>query len=139
MADAGILHLFFSPGFCPGLTLQLNYIRRSAGLPIRYVTVYRVDFVRKTKVPIVRVVERRARERGDNLIGLLRLARKAFASSPEEALRIAVEPPRAALARKMRTGREKKEAAALAARSLRAAAPRLSIGSRPISPPTPMS
>lgn len=59
---------------------------------------YRVDYVRKTKVPIGWVVERRDRERGDNLIGLLRLARKAFASSPEEALRIAVERPRAEFA-----------------------------------------
>lgn len=65
---------------------------------MRNIIVYRVDYVRKTKVPIGWVVERRDRERGDNLIGLLRLARKAFASSPEEALRIAVERPRAEFA-----------------------------------------
>lgn len=59
---------------------------------MRNVTVYRVDYVRKMKVPIGLVVERRVKERGDNIIGLLRLARKAFSSSPEEALHIAVDP-----------------------------------------------
>jgi len=60
---------------------------------MRNVTVYQVDYVRKTKVPIGSVMERRAKERGGNMIGLLRLARKAYSSSPEEALRIAVERP----------------------------------------------
>lgn len=55
------------------------------------VTVYRVDYARKIRVPIGKVKERRREERGDNLIGLLRLARKAYASSPEEALHIAVD------------------------------------------------
>ncbi|HEU5360204.1 MAG TPA: hypothetical protein VFU42_03500 [Candidatus Deferrimicrobiaceae bacterium] len=59
---------------------------------MKNVTVYRVDYVRKTKVPIGRVVERRTKERGDNIIGLLRMARKAYSSSPEEALHIAVDP-----------------------------------------------
>lgn len=58
------------------------------------VTVYRVDYVKKTKVPIGWVEERRGKERGNNLIGLLRLARKAFAAGPQEALQIAVERPR---------------------------------------------
>ncbi|MDH3384289.1 MAG: hypothetical protein OEM42_09540, partial [Deltaproteobacteria bacterium] len=62
------------------------------GAPMRNVTVYRVDYVRKMKVPIGLVVERRVKERGDNIIGLLRLARKAFSSSTEEALHIAVDP-----------------------------------------------
>ena len=60
---------------------------------MRNVTVYRVDYVRKMKVPIGLVVERRVEERGDNIIGLLRLARKAFSTSAEEALHIAVDPP----------------------------------------------
>jgi len=59
---------------------------------MRNVTVYRVDYVRKMKVPIGLVVERRVKERGDNIIGLLRLARKAFSNSAEEALHIAVDP-----------------------------------------------
>ena len=55
------------------------------------VSVYRVDYVRKTKVRIGTVVERRRKERGDNLIGLLRLARKMFAASPQEAFLIALD------------------------------------------------
>jgi hypothetical protein len=58
---------------------------------VKNVTVYQVDYVRKTKVPIGVVIERRTKERGDNILGLLRLARKAFASSPEEALKIAID------------------------------------------------
>lgn len=58
------------------------------------VPVYRVDYVKKTKVPIGWVVERRGKERGNNLIGLLRLARKAFADGPQESLQITVERPR---------------------------------------------
>lgn len=58
---------------------------------MKTVTVYRVDYLRKTRVPIGAVLERRRKERGDNLIGLLRVARKTFASSPEEALYIAVD------------------------------------------------
>jgi hypothetical protein len=60
--------------------------------PVRNVTVYRVDYVRRSKVPIGQVVERRAKERGGNLFGLLRMARKAFASSAQEAFHIAVDP-----------------------------------------------
>ncbi len=58
---------------------------------MKTVTVYRVDYVRRTRIPIGAVKERRRKERGDNLIGLLRLARKTYASSPEEALYIAVD------------------------------------------------
>jgi hypothetical protein len=58
--------------------------------PVENVTVYRVDYVRKSKIPIGQVVERRAKERGGNLFGLLRMARKTFASTPEEAFHIAV-------------------------------------------------
>jgi hypothetical protein len=55
------------------------------------ITVYRVDSVRKDWTPIGKVAERRKNERGDNLVGLLRLARKTFASSPEDALHIAID------------------------------------------------
>ena len=58
---------------------------------MKNITVYRVDYVRKSKVPIGMVVERRKEERGDNIIGLLRMARKAFSTSPEEALHIAID------------------------------------------------
>jgi hypothetical protein len=58
---------------------------------MRTITVYRVDYAQKSKVPIGWVKERRKKDRGDNLIGLLRLARKTFALSPEDALHIAVD------------------------------------------------
>ncbi len=58
---------------------------------MKNITVYHVDYVRKTKVPIGTVIERRTRERGDNILGLLRLARKAYSSSPQEALNIAID------------------------------------------------
>ncbi len=55
------------------------------------ISVYRVDYVKKTKVRIGMVVERRRSERGDNLTGLLFLARKTFASSPQEAFLTALD------------------------------------------------
>jgi hypothetical protein len=58
---------------------------------MKTIPVYRVDYVRKLKVPIGSVVERREKERGDNIIGLLRMARNSFSSSPEEALHIAID------------------------------------------------
>lgn len=55
---------------------------------MKYLTVYRVDRENKTKVPVGTVVERRKRERGGNFVGLLRVARNVFVSSPGNALRI---------------------------------------------------
>ena len=55
------------------------------------ITVYRVDTVRKNWTPIGWVAERRSNERGGNLVGLLLLARKIYASSPEDAYRIAID------------------------------------------------
>lgn len=55
------------------------------------VTVYRVDYVRRTRIPIGTVKERRRKERRNNLIGLLRLARQTYSTSPEDALYIAVD------------------------------------------------
>lgn len=65
---------------------------------MKQVTVYRVDYVKKTKVPIGHVLERRTKERGDNLIGLLRLARKTYCRTPQDALHIAVDRAEALLA-----------------------------------------
>jgi hypothetical protein len=65
---------------------------------MRPVSVYRVDYVRKTKVRIGTVVERRSKERGDNLSGLLFLARKMFAASPQEAILIALDGQEARMA-----------------------------------------
>jgi hypothetical protein len=58
---------------------------------MRTVTVYRVDYVKKTRVPIGGVRERRRKDRGGNLLGLLRLARKTYGTSPEDAIHIAVD------------------------------------------------
>jgi len=58
---------------------------------MRTVTVYRVDYVKKTKVPIGGVQERRMKDRGGNLLGLLRLARKTYGTGPEDAIHIAVD------------------------------------------------
>jgi hypothetical protein len=65
---------------------------------MRPVSVYRVDYVRKTKVRIGTVVERRSKERGGNLSGLLFLARKMFAASPQEAISIALDGQEARMA-----------------------------------------
>jgi hypothetical protein len=65
---------------------------------MRPVSVYRVDYVRKTKVRIGTVVERRSKARGDNLSGLLFLARKMFAASPQEAILIALDGQEARMA-----------------------------------------
>jgi len=63
---------------------------------MRTVTVYRVDYVKKTKVPIGRVVERREKDRGGNLLGLLRLARKIYGKGTNDAIHIAVDNREAA-------------------------------------------
>jgi hypothetical protein len=58
---------------------------------MRTVTVYRVDYMKKTRVPIGGVQERRKKDRGGNLLGLLRLARKTYGIDPEDAIHIAVD------------------------------------------------
>lgn len=53
--------------------------------------VYRVDYVTKIKTPIGTVTERRRKDRGlASHIGLINLARKIFALSPEDQTRIVV-------------------------------------------------
>ncbi len=58
---------------------------------MKSVTVYRVDYQREKKDPIGTVIERRSKERGDNILGLLRLARKMYAKNLEDALHIAID------------------------------------------------
>jgi hypothetical protein len=58
------------------------------GVAMKGVTVYRVDRETKTKVPVGTVMERRKKERGRNLVGLLHLARKDFVFSQGDALQI---------------------------------------------------
>ncbi len=48
------------------------------------VTVYRMDYARKTKYPIGVVLERRETERRHNYQDMLRLARRLFALDPED-------------------------------------------------------
>ncbi|PWB63902.1 MAG: hypothetical protein C3F14_07465 [Deltaproteobacteria bacterium] len=65
---------------------------------MKSVSVYRVDYVRKTKVRIGTVVERRLKERGNNLAGLLNLARILYAASPQEAFLTAIDGQEARVA-----------------------------------------
>jgi hypothetical protein len=50
---------------------------------VNKVVIYRLDDGGKKDVPIGTIVERRKTERGDNLIGLMRVARKTFEPVPE--------------------------------------------------------
>ncbi len=53
--------------------------------------VYRVDYLTKMKIPIGTVTERRNPPRGDaSHFGLIKLARKMYAQSPEDEMRIIV-------------------------------------------------
>ena len=58
---------------------------------MRAVTVYRVDYRRKTKDPIGTVLEKRKSERAHNYNDLLRLARRLFASNTADALHIVID------------------------------------------------
>ncbi len=53
--------------------------------------VYRIDYITKMKIPIGTVVERRNKPRGTaGHLGLMKVARKMFAESPEDHMRIIV-------------------------------------------------
>jgi len=58
---------------------------------MKFVTVYRVDYVRKTRVPIGWVAERRRKDRGNNLLGLIRLARNTYGKGDEDSIYITVD------------------------------------------------
>lgn len=53
--------------------------------------VYLVDYVKKEKVQIGEIIERREKLRPGNTLGLLKYARKAFAIRPEMAYRVVLE------------------------------------------------
>ena len=55
------------------------------------VTVYRMDYVRKTKYPIGVVLERRETERRHNYQDMLRLARRLFALDPADFANIVID------------------------------------------------
>jgi hypothetical protein len=52
---------------------------------------YRLDSETKSMVPLGILVERRKEERGDNVISMLRLARREFAHSEKEAANIFIK------------------------------------------------
>ena len=58
---------------------------------MRAVTVYRVDYDRRTKVPIGVVLENRKTERKNNYNDLLRLARRLFAFNTADSVHIVVD------------------------------------------------
>ena len=58
---------------------------------MRAVTVYRVDYGRKTKDPIGAVMEKRKTDRAHNYHDLLRLARRLFALDTADALHIVID------------------------------------------------
>ncbi len=61
---------------------------------MKTVTVYRIDYAKKTRVPIGVVVERRKKDRSENLLGLLRVARKTYSSSALDSIQIAIDAVR---------------------------------------------
>ena len=58
---------------------------------VKTITVYHIDYVKQKKIPIGTVVERRNKNRPENLAGLLRVARKKYSSTPQEAFQTAVD------------------------------------------------
>jgi len=58
---------------------------------MRAVTVYRVDYARKTRYPVGVVLEQRKTERGNNYKDLLRMARRQFALETADAVHIVID------------------------------------------------
>lgn len=55
-------------------------------------TVYRVDYIRHSTEPVGTMLERRKKDRGDNIDALLKLAKKIFpTSSPDSHICISPE------------------------------------------------
>jgi hypothetical protein len=58
---------------------------------MRAINVYRLDFVRKTKVPVGVVLERRETERTNNFGDLLQMARRLFAVDTADGVHIILD------------------------------------------------
>ena len=58
---------------------------------MRAITVYRVDYARKSQYPVGVVLEQRKTERGENYKDLLRLARKTFALDAADSVHIVID------------------------------------------------
>jgi hypothetical protein len=70
---------------------QLKMNKESEKMHVKTVMVYWMDQTKMTKEPIGILTERRKSERDDNnAIGMLRLARKVFAQTEEQAKRITI-------------------------------------------------
>ena len=52
------------------------------------ITVYSVDKVRERKVRVGTLVERRRKDRGNNIVGLLKLAANQFKLSPGQKIQV---------------------------------------------------
>jgi len=48
---------------------------------VRTYTVYRFDYIRQVSEPVGKLVERRSKDRGNNVGSLLKLAQKTYPSS----------------------------------------------------------
>jgi hypothetical protein len=55
---------------------------------MKSLTVFRLDRKTRRKILIGKVTERRRGERGNNLVGLLRMAKKTFVPFPGETLQV---------------------------------------------------
>jgi len=58
---------------------------------MRAITVYRVDYGRRTKEPMASVMENRKTERTNNYNDLLRLARRLFANDTADSVHIVID------------------------------------------------
>ena len=58
---------------------------------MKSVLVYKLDSDTKAMVPVGILMDRRDQDRGDNVIGMLRLAKREFAESEQEAANIFIK------------------------------------------------
>jgi len=58
---------------------------------VNSVLVYRLDSKTKSMIPLGILVDRRTHERGDNVIAMLRMARREFAGAESEAADIYIK------------------------------------------------
>jgi hypothetical protein len=72
---------------------------RKEGAMRRQFTVYRVNYAIGRRDPIGSITERRDKERGRNLLGLLIEARRVFGNGTSEAINIVLDAPRGTAAR----------------------------------------
>jgi hypothetical protein len=59
--------------------------------PVKSVLVYRLEGDTKAVVPVGILMDRRNHERGDNAIGMLRMAKREFAESEKEAANLFIK------------------------------------------------